>query len=130
MKRLTTLLFACVLILTVPATVRGDFQEYDQTSNVSLEAMLSKYEYVIVDFWATWCNPCWRLSAELEKIVTKKNKIHIIKVDVDNNSLVAQKYNVSSLPTLLFFKNGIFVAKEIGFKSEKALQSLIKKYFK
>lgn len=130
MKRLTTLLFVCFLMLTIPTVVHGDFQEYDQTSNVSLEAMLSQYEYVIVDFWAPWCNPCWRLSAELEKVATKKNKIHIIKVDVDKNSAISQKYNVSSLPTLLFFKNGVFVAKEIGFKSEKALQSLIKKYFK
>lgn len=70
---------------------------------------------VVVDFWATWCPPCRMIAPFLEQIAAEfEGKAVVCKVDVDKNQMLAQKYNVRSIPTLLFFKNGEVADQSVG----------------
>lgn len=72
-------------------------------------------DYVIVDFYATWCGPCKMMSPVLEQLSLSRGEVEVAKVDVDKFHNLAQKYGVMSIPTLLLFKNGTLVDKKIGF---------------
>ena len=70
---------------------------------------------VIVDFWATWCPPCRMIAPFLEQIADEyEGRAAVCKVDVDHNHSTAQKYNVRSIPTLLFFKDGQIKDQVVG----------------
>lgn len=68
-------------------------------------------DYVLVDFYATWCGPCKMLSPILESL----DSILVGKVDVDKNPILAREYGVMSIPTLMLFKKGELIDKKIGF---------------
>ena len=68
---------------------------------------------VLVDFWAEWCGPCKAIGPALEEIAgEKKDSLSIVKLNIDENPLTPQKYNVRGIPTLLIFKNGEVVAEK------------------
>lgn len=70
---------------------------------------------VVVDFWTTWCGPCKMIAPILEEVAEELgDKVKIVKVDVDKNSQTAGKYNIMSVPSLLFFKNGEVVDQVVG----------------
>ena len=77
---------------------------------------------VLVDFWATWCGPCQRQLPILDDLATDdETPFKIVKVDVDKERDLAQKYGVSLLPTLVFFRDGKPVKTLEGLKSRKEL---------
>ena len=70
---------------------------------------------VLVDFWAEWCGPCKMIGPVVEELATEfEGKVVIGKVDVDANPEVSAKFGIRSIPTLLVFKNGEIVDKQIG----------------
>ena len=70
---------------------------------------------VIVDFWATWCGPCKMIAPILEEIAAEyTDKVKVVKLDVDANNKTAGKYNIMSIPSLLFFKGGEMVDQVVG----------------
>lgn len=81
---------------------------------------------VLVDFWATWCAPCRTQGPIVEKVAEGVNgKAVIAKLDVDKAKKTAQKFNISSIPTLLIFKDGKEVKKFVGVTSgEKLLEAI------
>jgi thioredoxin 1 len=75
---------------------------------------------VIVDFYADWCGPCKMIAPALEEIATElTGRVKVAKVNVDEESTLAQRFNVQSLPTLLYFENGEVVNRVIGATSKK-----------
>lgn len=83
---------------------------------------------VIVDFWAEWCSPCRAIAPILESLAVKYNgQIKVGKVNVDEESALASKFRIMSIPTLMLFKNGKMIDKMIGLGSVEDLEAMIKK---
>jgi len=78
---------------------------------------------VMVDFFATWCGPCKMMAPAVERLAKAyEGTVKIGKLDVDENPDVSQKYEIQSIPTTIFFKDGEMVDKLVGFQSEEALK--------
>lgn len=91
--------------------------------------ILENNKVVVVDFFATWCNPCKMLGPVIESIAEElEGKAIVGKVDVDQASDLAEEYDVMSVPTVYIFVNGKIVDSSIGYKSKVALLDQIKKY--
>ena len=90
------------------------------------EKVLKASGPALVDSWAEWCGPCKMLTPVLEKL-SKENegKIQIFKVIVDECQQLAVQFNIRSIPTLLFFKDGQVQEQVVGLKSESDLQASI-----
>lgn len=77
---------------------------------------------VLVDFWATWCGPCRMLAPVVEEIAKEyEGRVKVCKLDVDQGMNASAKYRISTVPTLIFFKNGEVVAQAVGLQSKAAL---------
>lgn len=86
-----------------------------------LENLLQDGIY-LVDFYADWCGPCKMLGNVLENM----EDINIIKINVDEHQEIARQFGVMSIPTMIVFKNGVEVQKQIGFLPEEEIRNLIK----
>ena len=94
-------------------------------SNFS-EDVLQSDKPVLVDFWAEWCGPCKAIGPALEEIAgEKKDSLSIVKLNIDENPLTPQKYNVRGIPTLLIFKDGEVVAEKMGALPKSQLEGWI-----
>ena len=79
------------------------------------EIVVGSDKPVLVDFWAEWCGPCRIIAPILEEISAEySGKALVVKCDVDNSPQVAIKYSIRNIPTVLFFKNGEIVDKQVG----------------
>ena len=90
------------------------------------QEVLEAKETVLVDFWAPWCGPCRMQAPILEKFAEEKPGIKVVKVNVDDNQELAMEYNISSIPSLLVFKNSEAVDFAVGLQSKSALENLVK----
>jgi thioredoxin 1 len=83
----------------------------------------------VVDFWATWCAPCRMIAPVLEQLADEyRGKVKVTKLDVDTNVRTASRFNVRSIPTILFFKNGKLVDQVIGAVPKPALEGKFKEH--
>ena len=90
----------------------------DNFKNEVLEAS----QPVLVDFWAAWCGPCRMIAPAIEELASDfEGRAKVAKMDVDENQQVPMQYNVRSIPTLLFFKDGQVVDQLVGAVSKKVL---------
>ena len=81
---------------------------------------------VVVDFWAEWCGPCRMIAPALDEIAgAMGEKVKIVKLNVDENQATAVKYNVTSIPTLMLFKDGELSSRQIGAAPKQKLESWI-----
>ena len=88
--------------------------------------VLSSEIPVVVDFWAPWCGPCKMLSPIIEELAGEYgDKVKIGKLNTDENPQTATRYNIVSIPTVLFIKKGEVVEKQVGVLKTEALKSKI-----
>lgn len=93
--------------------------------------ILSENTLVMVDFFATWCGPCQMFSPIVEQIEDKYDgDLTVVKVDIDENSDIAEKYTIQSVPTTILFKNGEVVERVSGMLSLSQCSDLIEKHLK
>jgi thioredoxin 1 len=84
---------------------------------------------ILVDFWAVWCGPCRMVTPELEKLYAeKKDVLRIGKLNVDENRDIAVRFTISSIPSLLLFKNGEMVKKIVGAMPKDKILAEIKDF--
>ena len=85
---------------------------------------------VLVKFWGSYCQPCKRMEPILDNIsITYDKKIKIFSVNVEKNQSITNKFNIRSIPSLLFFKNNNLLDKKFGFLNENQIKELIKTHF-
>ena len=85
-----------------------------------------KDKTLIIDFWAPWCGPCKALTPVLEEISTEmSDKVGVYKVNVDDNTDLAQEHGVQSIPTMLIYKNGSLSETIVGLKTKDELVDIV-----
>jgi len=96
----------------------------------NFEAEIEKHEgLAVVDFWATWCGPCRMIGPIIDQLaVDYAGKAKVAKLDVDSNIKTASKFNVRSIPTILFFKDGKLVDQVVGAVQKPALEMKFKQH--
>lgn len=80
---------------------------------------------VLVDFWATWCNPCRMLAPIIHEIADEHPEIKVVKIDVDEQPELAAQFQVMSIPTLFIFKDGQVVNSASGVRPKQQIMNLI-----
>lgn len=100
-----------------------------EVSDATFDEALAKYPLLVVDFWAEWCGPCRMVGPVVSELAHEmQGKVAFGKLDTEANQDTAARYNVSSIPTLIVFRNGQEVDRLVGARPKKALQSDIERH--
>ena len=93
----------------------------------NFEAEIEKHQGLsVVDFWATWCGPCRMIAPVMEQLATEHaGKLKVAKLDVDTNIKTSTRFNVRSIPMLLFFKDGKVVDQIVGAVPKASIEAKI-----
>ena len=93
--------------------------------NFAVEVLQSELP-VLVDFWASWCGPCRMLAPIVEQIAQEQEgKVKVGKVNVDEQSGLAAKYGIASIPTIMVFQNGQVINTAVGVRPKEQLEALL-----
>ena len=105
-------------------------QYVNDVSDSSFEQQVLKSDKpVLVDFWAAWCAPCRMLAPTVEAVAEKyAGNAHVVKLNVDDNPSVSQRYGIKGIPTLILFKNGREEERVVGATSKEAISRMIEKH--
>lgn len=96
------------------------------TSENFEQEVLQSEKPVLVDFYADWCGPCKMMAPAIEEIAGEVTDVKVGKLNIDSELEIAQKYGVMSIPTLIVFKNGEAVKRDLGAKPKKAVLDMLK----
>ena len=83
---------------------------------------------VLVDFWATWCGPCKMIAPSLDELSEEMPNVKFFKIDIDKNSGYAGQLGIMSIPTLLIYKNGEVVGKQVGAMPKDSIKNFIESF--
>jgi len=97
-----------------------------ELNDSNFDQIISAENATLVDFWAEWCGPCRSVSPVVEDLSGEYDgKVDFVKINVDENGGLAQKYNVLSIPTLAIFKNGEIVSRKVGSSPKESFKIMI-----
>ena len=99
--------------------------EFELTQYSVDERVTNNCVIALVDFWAAWCGPCQMQAPVIEELAEELDDVIIGKVNVDEQPELAVQFDISSIPTLLLFKNGECVSTQVGYHSKRDLITLI-----
>jgi len=114
--------------------IKGDrkrmSEHVNEVSDHSFESdVLKSDQPVLVDFWAAWCAPCRMLAPTVEAVAEKySGNARVVKLNVDDNPAVSQRYGIKGIPTLILFKNGKEEERVVGATSKEAISRMIEKH--
>ena len=92
-----------------------------EITDSNFQEILAEGKPVVMDFWGPWCGPCKMVGPIIDELATEyEGKVIIGKCDVDENGDVAAEYGIRNIPTVLFFKNGELVDKQVGSAPKSA----------
>lgn len=105
-------------------------ENVQETNDSTFESdVLESDRPVLVDFWASWCAPCRMLAPTVEAVADKyASSARVVKLNVDDNPSVSQRYGIKGIPTLILFKNGREEERVVGATSEGAISRMIEKH--
>lgn len=92
------------------------------------QSVLQAEKLVLVDFWASWCGPCKMMAPVLEELAQEMDTVVIGKVNVDEQSPLAQRFNILSIPTFILFKKGEVIEQFSGAMAKQALKDHVEKH--
>jgi thioredoxin 1 len=99
-----------------------------EISDTEFDDLVRKNRVVVIDFWAPWCPPCRAIAPILEELSREyEGRVVMAKINVDQNGEKAEEYGIRSIPTLLFFKEGRLVDKQIGATPKRVIQEKIER---
>lgn len=101
----------------------------DLNQNNFKEKILKEKSLVLVDFWAPWCGPCRMVGPVIDELAEEyEGKVVVGKVNVDEEEGLAVKHGVMSIPTVILFKNGKEMERQVGFIGKQGYEEMIKKH--
>src|SRR5271157_5729149 len=118
----TTVMATDQLIKTDLSNSDGSLKLNDNTAN----SAINKFPFFVLDCYVPWCEPCKSMSTALYELASElKGQVTFGLIDIENNSVTTRRYNITSYPTLLIFKNGILVDTQAGYGSKSELVGLL-----
>ncbi|MFW5756348.1 MAG: thioredoxin [Tangfeifania sp.] len=93
--------------------------------NHRFQQIINSSKPVLVDFYADWCGPCKEIQPVLKQVKQEVKGVRVVKVNVDENPIIASRYNVNSLPTLMVFKDGVPIWTHEGMFCIEKLKSIL-----
>ena len=97
-----------------------------EVTDANFEELVNAGKPMVLDFWAEWCGPCRMVSPIIDELATEyEGKVTIGKMDVDNNNDVVAQFGIRNIPTVLFFKEGKLVDKQVGAAQKAAFVAKI-----
>lgn len=99
-----------------------------EESQINEEIVKNSHKLSIIDFFADWCMPCQMLTPVLNELDKKYKNLEVYKVNIDESQNASMTYNISSIPTMIFFKNGEEVERKVGLESIEKLSKIIDEF--
>ena len=141
MKRPIKLLMLCLIVSSLSMAQKSTKVEIQELNLTAFKQKVWNFDKnktfksvdktpVILDFFATWCRPCKMLAPHLQMLQNKyQGKIIIYEIDVDKEPEIAQRFNVSAMPTLIFIDSQTTYKTELGYQEYEALEKMMNNYF-